>query len=293
MIMKPDIKTLAEIPRSVLTGFAQIMLQPSPLVGAAFLAGAFWNSYSIAAFGILGCFAGVFAAIVLDYPKDSRHDGQYGFNGALVGLGLSYMYEASTLLGVLVVVGGVASAIVMHQMLLLKLRPFTFPFVIITWFLMVVLWGTGWLAGAAGTVPEQSKIVALESLARGIGQVLFQENLVTGMVFLAAIAWRDRMQALYGLLATSLGLGIAWLANFPIDAINLGLFGYNGVLCGILFAGRTLRDLVSATVAIALSLLLVRLALSLDVVALTFPFVVASWFVLWARRKTKSRTNWA
>lgn len=291
MTIKPDVKTLAEIPRAMLTGFAQVMLQPSPLVGAAFVAGAFWNSYIIASFGVLGCFAGVLAAIVFGYPKNERHDGLYGFNGALVGLGMSYFYEASPLLGVLVVAGGGASSIVMHRMLRLNMRPFTFPFVAVTWLIMVLLWATGWLGGTASMVPDQSKIVALDALSRGIGQVLFQENVITGIVFLAAIAMRDWTQGIYVLLATSLGLGFAYVAGFPVDAITLGLFGYNGVLCGILFAGRTLKDLFSAVAAIVLSIMVVRLAHSLDIAALTFPFVLSSWLILWARGKAMRRTS--
>lgn len=283
--IKPDVKSLAEIPRGVFTGFAQILLQPSPLTGAAFIAGAFWNSYVIASFGVLGCFAGVLTAIIRGYPKDERHDGLYGFNGALVGLGMSYFYEASPLLGVLVVAGGVASSVVMHRMLRLNMHPLTLPFVAVTWLIMVLSWATGWLGGAAGTGPGQSEIAALDALSRGIGQVLFQENIITGIVFLAAIAMRDWMQGIYMLLATALGLGFAYVAGFPVDAINLGLFGYNGVLCGILFAGQTLKDLLSAMAAIVLSIMVVRLAHRLDIVALTFPFVLSSWLVLWARGK--------
>lgn len=290
MTIKPDVKTLAEIPRGVLTGFAQVMLQPSPLVGAVFVAGAFWNSYIIASFGVLGCFTGVLTAIVLGYPKDERHDGLYGFNSALVGLGMSYYYEASLLLGVLVVAGGIASSIVMHRMLRLSIRPFTFPFVTVTWLIMVLLWATGWLGGTAGMVPNQSEITALDALSRGIGQVLFQENVLIGIVFLAAIALRDWTQGIYVLLATALGLGSSYMAGFPVDAINLGLFGYNGVLCGILFAGRTFKDLLSATAAIVLSIMVVRLVHRLDIAALTFPFVLSSWLVLWVRDKATRRT---
>ena len=290
MITRLDVKVLAEVPRAVLAGFAQVMLQPSPLVGAAFVAGAFWNSYIIASFGVLGCFAGVLTAIILGYPKDERHDGLYGFNGALVGLGMGYFYEASPLLAVLVVVGGAASSIVMHWMLCLNLRPLTFPFVVVTWLFMVLSWATGGLGGAIGTAPDQLAISMLDALSRGVGQVLFQESVVTGIVLFSAIFLRNWTQGIYALLATALGLGIAYLAGFPVYAINLGLFGYNAVLCGILFAGQTLRDFLSAVAAIGLSVVLVRLAHGLEVAALTFPFVLSSWLVLWVRGKITRKT---
>ena len=285
-----EFKAWSEVPRAVLTGFAQIMIQPSPLTGAAFIAAAIWNSYVIASFGVLGCLAGVLTALVLGYPRDERQNGLYGFNGALVGLGMSYFYEASPLLGLLVVAGGIASSIVMHRMLRLNMRPLTFPFVAVTWLLMVLSWITGALVSGAGTVTDQSEISALDALSLGIGQVLFQENIITGIVFLAAITMRDWTQGLYVMLATAVGLGVAYGAGFPVDAINLGLFGYNAVLCSILFAGRMLKDLFSAIAAIALSIMVVRLAHLVDVAALTFPFVLSSWLVLWIRGKVTRKT---
>ncbi len=285
MTTKYDVATLAEIPRGVLLGFAQTMLQPSPLVGVAFIVGAFWNSYIIASFGILGCLGGVLAAIVMGYPTSERHEGLYGFNGALLGLGLSYYYEATSMLWILVFVGGVATTIVMHTMLRLNMRPFTFPYVVVTWLIMVLLWITGWLGESVNTIPDQLKIVEINALSRGVGQALFQENVVTGLIFLAAITVRDWIQGIYVLFATALGLGFAYVVGFPIDAINLGLFGYNGALCGILFAGRTFRDFLSAVVAITLSIIVVKMAHMVDIAALTFPFVLSSWIILWVRGK--------
>jgi urea transporter len=283
--MNFEVAKLSEVPRGLLTGFAQVMLQPSALVGAAFIVGVFWNSYVVAAFGVLGCLSGVLAAIVLDYPEEERHEGLYGFNGALTGLGMSYFYEASLMLAVLVVLGGIASSIVMHRMLRWNMRPFTFPFVFVTWIIMIGLWIAGGLNGTVGTVPDQENIVAFEALSRGIGQVLFQEDVITGIIFVAAIALRDWTQGLFVLLATGLGLGCGFVAGFPVDAINLGLFGYSGVLCGIAFAGRRLEDFASAVAAILLSVIIVRTFHLLDMAALTFPFVLASWIVLWITSK--------
>jgi urea transporter len=287
--VKFEAEKLSEIPRSLFIGFAQVMLQPSPLVGVAFVIGVFWNSYVIAAFAVLGCLSGVLAAIVLDYPKDERHEGLYGFNGALTGLGMSYFYEASPLLGLLVILGGVVSSIVMHRMLRWNMRPFTFPFVIVTWVMMIGLWITGGMHAAAGTVPSNENIIVIEALSRGIGQVLFQENIITGIIFVIAIALRDWTQGLFVLLATGLGMVCGYMVDFPIDLINLGLFGYSGVLCGIAFAGRRLGDFVSAVAAILMSVIIVRTFHLLDMAALTFPFVLASWIVLLFQSKVLRR----
>ncbi len=286
--MKRLARSLDEAPRELLVGFAQVMLQPSSLVGAAFLVGVFWNSYIIALFGVVGCLAGVLTAITLNFPEEDRRNGLYGFNGALVGLGTGYFFEASLPLVILVFIGGMASSVVMYRMLCLNLRPLTFPFVVVTWGIFALLWVTGWATATSTSGSVQSGNIILDALSRGIGQVLFQENVITGIIFLLAITIRDWTQGIYTALATLLGLTGAYVVGFPVDAINLGLFGYNGVLCAILFAGRTLRDFVSAITAIVLSIGLVRLAHVVDIPPFTFPFVLSSWIVLWIRGKTMS-----
>lgn len=273
------------LPREVLTGIAQIMLQPSPLVGAAFLAGAFYNSPVLALSGLLGCVAAVLTAQARRFPAEERFDGLYGFNGGLVGLGTGYFYEPSLATIALVALGGIASSLVMHRMLRLGFRPFTFPFVLVTWIILWVLSVTSWASPNIWTQPELSTIGPLESISRGYGQVLFQEEVATGLVFVAAILVRDWVQGLYATLGTAVGLACGYVAGFPVDAVNLGLFGYNGVLCAILFAGRSGGDFISVVMAVLLSIALVRLAHIAGIPALTFPFVLASWLVLWARVK--------
>ncbi|MEQ8666304.1 MAG: urea transporter [Rhodospirillales bacterium] len=272
-------------------GFAQVMLQPSQMVGVAFIVGTVWNSWQIAVFGILGCVAGTLTACLLSYPESERRNGLYGFNGALVGLGCSYFFLPSWPLLLLIVVGGAASSMIMYVMLRRDLKPFTFPFVVTTWAIFFVLAHTEWASPIVFAPTGSQQIVAVEALTRGVGQVLFQEAMLTGAVFAAAILFRDWVQGVYAVMATSLGLVAGYVLGFPVDAINLGLFGYSAVLCGILFAGKTVRDFLSALAAILLSIAIVRLFHIYDLPAFTFPFVMASWIVLWARARICSRVS--
>jgi len=250
---------LKELPQELLIGFAQVMLQPSHVVGAAFLIGAFWNSWTIALLGIIGCFASVTTALVLDFPVQERRNGLYGFNGALVGLGSAYFYVPNFKLAVFVLLGGIASTLIMHLMLRLRMKPFTFPFVVVTWTIFAFLNATDWITRTSFPTQNQTAILLPEALLRGVGQVLFQESVITGLIFIIAILLRDRIEGLYALLATALGILAGYLLDFPVDAINLGLIGYNGVLCAILFAGRKMHNLIAAFAAILLSIAVVRL----------------------------------
>jgi len=277
--------------RQVPAGFAQIMLQPSWKIGIAFLAGVFWNSWVIASFGVLGCISGAFTAVVCGYPEGERRDGLYGFNGALVGLGASYFYESSSSLGFFVAVGGAASAVVMRAMLRRGLKPLTFPFVAVTWLIFLLFSETGWVVSASGGMPSSDEAMPTHALLRGVGQILFQDSILTGGILLVAVTLRDWVQGMYAALATLIGLIGASVFGFPIDALNLGLYGYNGVLCGILFAGSRPRDLANAIAAITLSIVVVRLFHVAELPAFTFPFVLSSWVVIGMTGYLKSRAS--
>src|SRR5262245_61666464 len=81
--------------------------------------------------------------------------------------------------------------------------------------------------------PMNPAIEAVGSLLRGVGQVMFQNNPITGLLFLVGIFINSYE---YGLSAL-LGLVVATLAAYLLGAdrtlIRNGLFGFNGVLTGI------------------------------------------------------------
>ena len=283
--MRGSFGCLGEFFREVLMGIGQIMLQPSAWVGAAFVVGMMLNSPVLTIFGVVGCVSGTLMARARRYPPDERNAGLYGFNGGLVGLGLGYNYAVAPVILIPVVFGGALSALITHRMLRLGLRPLTFPFVIVTWVIMITLFASDWMALTAWPAPDPSTTSILHGVSRGIGQVLFQEEFVTGLVFAAAIASRSWIQGVFAVLAAVFGVLCGHILSFPTDAINLGLLGYNAVLCGILFAEQTRRGVLSALAAGLLSILLVSLFLALGLPALTFPFVIASWIVLWGRAR--------
>ena len=274
--------------RQVFAGMAQIMLQPSALVGLAFVAGMLLNSVTLTVFGLVGCAAGTGMAWLCRFPAGERDEGLYGFNGGLVGLSIGYFYAGQWELLGAVVPGAMASAALMHAMLRRGVKPFTFPFVAVTWFMMSVLWATQWAAPTAWSDASADAVDPIAAVSRGYGQVLFQEHILTGLVFVIAVAVRDRVQAIFATAATVIGFAIGYLAGWPADAVNLGLYGYNAVLCGVLFAGPGRRDAARALTAVLLSIAIVRLFHLVDLPPLTLPFVLSSWVVLYLGAHVKS-----
>jgi urea transporter len=133
-------------------------------------------------------------------------------------------------------------------------------------------------------------------LLRGAGQVMFQGNVLCGILFLCAIfrgAYAaDNMAVAYGAVV---GLIIATIAGYivrlPQNEGEAGLWGFNGILVGCAlptFLGNTLSMWLVLIFAAActtwIRVALNRIAAPLKINSLTFPFVLTTWVVLLAAR---------
>jgi urea transporter len=129
---------------------------------------------------------------------------------------------------------------------------------------------------------------------RGVAQVMFQNNPLTGVLFLVAIGWGSYAAgvpqvALAGLLAVIVAsLTAEWL-HVDAASLNSGLYGYNGVLVGLALAtflapGPLLWVYVvlGAAVSVIAMLGTANAVKPWGVSALTFPFVLTTWLLLLA-----------
>lgn len=129
---------------------------------------------------------------------------------------------------------------------------------------------------------------------RGIGQVMFQNHPLTGLLFLAAIAWGSyaggmphvAFGGLLGLLAATL---TAIALRVDRAGLAAGLYGYNGVLVGLAlptFLAPSLLlwcyVLLGAAVSVVAMLGTANVTKTWRVAALTFPFVLTTWLLLLA-----------
>lgn len=147
-----------------------------------------------------------------------------------------------------------------------------------------------WNAAAA----KNPALHFIDVLLRGVGQVMFQNNPLTGLLFLAGIFWgaySANMPAVAwgGLLGLLMGTLTAYAINAPKEDINIGLHGYNGVLVGValptFFAPTpTLWAYIVAggIFSTILMLAIARVFKTWKVAAMTAPFVITTWFLMFA-----------
>lgn len=134
------------------------------------------------------------------------------------------------------------------------------------------------------------------TLARGVGQVMFQDNKWTGILFLCGIFWGAYEEgisivawgALVGVVISTLS---GYMLRLPDRKGAQGLWGFNGVLVGCAFPtfmgntiwmwlGLILCSAMTTWVRTGLDSIMKRWNVS----SFTFPFVMSTWFFLLAAR---------
>ena len=131
-----------------------------------------------------------------------------------------------------------------------------------------------------------------DACLRGAGQVVFQDHPLSGLAFLAAIAWAAWQAALPALLAGAL-LGLlastaaAHVLRADEAALRRGLHGFNGLLVGValpVFLAPTpamvLLLVLGAAASTPLMQAITRLMQRLGLPALTAPFLATTWALL-------------
>jgi urea transporter len=300
---------------ALLRGTGQVMFQNNPLTGLLFLVGIFVNSAKLGGAGLLGLAASTLAAYLLGADRALIRNGLFGFNGILVGIGLAFFLEWDPLLAVYIVLGGAVSTIVMMALANFfapwDVPALTAPFVLTAWLLLFAVYQFAHIRPSPLIAPvplDPQALVQTElrelptgvgpagltaaNLAhgffRGVGEVMFQDNLITGAIFLLAILVNSRISAAFAALGSAIGLLTALALGGDGSLIYHGLYGFNPVLSAIALGGLffvfTWRSAVYALVAAvftAIAFAAIAVFLSpIGMPALTAPFVLVTWLFL-------------
>lgn len=145
------------------------------------------------------------------------------------------------------------------------------------------------LSAWTGITQKNAFLHFIDINLRGAGQVIFQNNPLTGLFFLAAIIWGAIAGgqidiAIGAVVALVIATVTARLLNADEASLNQGLFGFNGVLVGAAVptflangAAMWFILLVGAAVSTVVMLAISKIMKTWEVPALTFPFVLTTW----------------
>ncbi len=272
--------------RLVLRGCSQVTVQSNELTGLCILAAVL--VYSPIAFAYLlvaGIMAPAGRMLLGEKRKDVLATGLPGLNPSLIALSLPTFFETGWgNVGMWVVlVACVACTLVLTRVFVAIL-----PFPILALPFLLTFWGLDALAPHLAAVQSLdlassglSDFHALTAELDSLGEAVFSPSVFSGALVLAGILlsnWR------HGVVA-AIGAGIGSLVSYyytDIDAadVNLGLYGFNGVLTAIavyVLCGSNLR---LAILGALLATILTPAFNQIGLTTLSAPFVFTTWLVL-------------
>lgn len=268
----------------ILRGVGQVMLQNNALTGLLFLVGIFYNSWVFGLGALFGNIISTFSAKFFGYSKENIEKGLYGFNGTLVGIAIFCFFGFNFISISAIIIGAILSTIMMH-IINKKIPAFTAPFVVSIWIIIIGITLLNLSPIITQFLAQNNSLNLFSGITMGFGQVMFQANVITGILFFAGIIVNSPVSAFFALYGSLLGGLFAMFLSFPVSMINLGLFGYNAVLCGIALGDRNRNAFWFATLAIILSVLINFYLDKIGIITLTAPFVLATWIVLFLKNK--------
>lgn len=148
------------------------------------------------------------------------------------------------------------------------------------------------LAWWEGLSASSGALRFVDRLLRGIGQVMFQDNPLSGLLFFIAIGWGSwaggvPQVAIGGLVAVVAGTLTAQWLRVDESELNAGLFGFNAYLTGLALPTFMAPSLLlwvyvvfGGAVSVVIMLALVKVFKTWGVSVLTAPFVLISWLLL-------------
>jgi len=243
-----------------LRGVGQVVFQNNPVSGAVILGGLYYNSWIYGTVCLVGTAVGTLTALLLKADRELIKNGLFGFNGALVAIGLvafsskdfAHGTPPTALLWLYLVVAAALTSVVVSVFMTLlgphKVTGLTMPFILVGWmFLAGALHFSMLEVGPAikptspsdftGPRPAYTVGTFYHGSINGLAEIFFQDNLMSGIVILIGIAINSRISAAMALLGSTLAVAIAALYGAHDEAIRDGLFGYNAALTAMALGG--------------------------------------------------------
>lgn len=289
---------------SSLKGISQVILIENAVSGFIILAAITIASYSLGVITLLSSLIGTLIAKIGGANNESIDQGLFGYNSVLTGMALSLFLTGNDRWLIALAGSAIAAlvtAVVMHFMRQTGIPILTFPFIVLTWFLLLTAYRLVTFKISPDLKPQslsnwtldiEGETNWLEGAVNGIGQIFFLDHSISGILLLIAVFWAGWRLGLYAIVGSVAALLTSYFLGGEHTLIFMGLYGYNAILTilavSVVFNENGRYALLSGTFAACLT---VPITASIDtwllpygLPALTMPFVLCTWIFLGARK---------
>ena len=195
----------------------------------------------------------------------------------------------------------ILTAAIMHAMRNTEIPILTFPFIILTWFVLLVSYRLKAIHLSPTLVPQdlsrwelniEGELDWVEGAFHGIGQIFFLDNSFSGFLLFIAVFWAGWKLGVYAIIGNAAALLVAFVLGGEHTLIIEGLYGYNAILAMLAVAivfnmnrqrYSVLSGIIAACLTVPLAASISTWLLPYGLPALTMPFVLSTWIFLGAR----------
>jgi urea transporter len=238
-----------------LRGVGQVVFMNNPITGLLILIGMFVASAWLGVAALIGLVSSTLVGILIGVDRGLIRAGLFGFNGILVGAGLSLFltpdWDGLVIVWIIIVSG--FSSILMATLATVfqawNVPPFTLPFNFAT--LLFLVAGLQLAHAELGPLVGPAEVQSLgdnvetvlrsvegaasandvegwaNAIMRGISQLFFANDVVTGVLIIAGIAVASRVAAVFALIGSAVGMLTGLALGASGIAVWNGLWGFN------------------------------------------------------------------
>lgn len=281
---------------ATLRGIGQIFLLNNALSGLLIVIGIAVENFSQSFVILLAAWLAQWTASTNPCFADSnRQSGLYSFSPALVGVALWVFFKPSLILWLLLVVGSILAAGLQALFIKRNIPVYTLPFILITWLLYFLIQHYSLalpvLSSDSQNIYSSAPTGIFIPALKSYGQVIFQNSWWSGLFFAIAIFIHSPKAFIYSVIGLTTSLYLATHLQYPQNAFNLGLCGYNSVLTSLALyysqeRFKTFWVVLGSLIAFFIYNLFTQYSpISTSFLnvggVLTLPFVLGTWVTRW------------
>ncbi|MCQ6282453.1 urea transporter [Bacillus sp. EB600] len=288
-----------------LKGISQVILIENAIAGLLILIAITISSYYLGIISISSAIIGTLVGKFGGADEKSINQGLLGYNSVLTGMALA-LFLSGPYMWIVALAGAAIAAIftatMMHFMKNTEIPILTFPFIILTWFILLSTYRLKSIKLSSALVPQDlthwnlniaGDIDWPDGIFHGIGQVFFLDNTMSGILIFIAVFFAGRKLGFYAIIGNLVSVIVAYFLGGEHSLIVLGLYGYNAILTMIAVSAvfksehnrfALLSGIIAACLTVPIAAGLSIWLLPYGLPALTMPFVLCSWMFLGARK---------
>ena len=289
---------------SSLKGISQVILIENAISGLIMLVAITVASYSLGIIALLSAMIGTLVGRMGGAEEGSVSQGLFGYNSVLTGMAL-FLFLRGDDRWIIALFGAAIAALftaaMMYFMRQSSIPILTFPFIALTWFLLLTTYRLMTFKLSPDLVPQslanweldiEGEVHWLDGAANGIGQIFFLDHTLSGILLFVAVFWAGWRFGLYAIIGNAAALLTAYGLGGEHPLIFLGLYGYNAILTiiavSVVFKEKERHGLfigiIAACLTVPITASIQTWLLPFGLPALTMPFVLCTWLILGARK---------